>query len=114
MRVVSSIDRLEYIGPVKSKPPISSHRITTNVSNALSEVNLIGLQVDEALEQVEKVIDKAVISGQKHLELVHGVGTGALKQAIQERLKKHSFVESFSHPDVRRGGVGVTSVELKG
>ena len=47
MKVVSSIDRLEYVGPVKSKPPVSSHRISANMSSTLSEVNLIGLQVDE-------------------------------------------------------------------
>jgi DNA mismatch repair protein MutS2 len=112
MRIHTTVDRLEYVGPARIERPASSHRVSASYSSKLEEVNLIGLTVQDALDRVEKVIDQAILSGQNHVDLVHGMGTGALRKAIQERLKEHVLVKSFDHPDVRHGGMGVTSVEL--
>ena len=114
LRVHTTVDRLEYVGPAETKGPESTHRISAEFGPSLQEINLIGLTVEDALEQVDKVIDQAVLSGKSRIELVHGIGTGALRRAIQERLKEHALVKGFNHPDARHGGVGVTTVELKG
>jgi DNA mismatch repair protein MutS2 len=90
------------------------HQVSADFPQGFHEVNLIGLTVDDALEKVDKVIDRAVLSGLTQVDLVHGIGTGALRRAIQEHLREHSLVKSFEHPEVRRGGRGVTVVELKG
>jgi DNA mismatch repair protein MutS2 len=114
LRVHLTEDRLEYVGPAETKGPESTYRISAEYGPSLQEVNLIGLTVEDALEQVDKVIDQAVLSGKSRIELVHGIGTGALRRAIQDRLKDHELVKGFNHPDTRHGGVGVTTVELKG
>jgi DNA mismatch repair protein MutS2 len=113
LRIRTARDQLEYIGPAEDRPPQSRHQVSANFAPGFQEVNLIGLTVEDALEKVDKIIDQAILSGLSRVDLVHGVGTGALRRAIQEHLREHALVKSFEHPDVRRGGLGVTVVELK-
>ncbi len=114
LKISTSTDRLESAGRDPAPRPAASHFINVDYGEKFNEVNLVGLSVEDALEKVEKVIDQAVLNGRHRVELVHGVGTGALRRAIKERLEDHALVASFTHPDARHGGIGVTSVELKG
>ncbi|MEW5725222.1 MAG: Smr/MutS family protein [Thermodesulfobacteriota bacterium] len=76
------------------------------------ELNLLGLTVEEALPEVEKSLDQAQLGGLKNLAIIHGVGTGRLREAVREYLSGSSLVKDF-HPGERRlGGEGVTLVEL--
>ena len=77
------------------------------------EVNIIGLRVDEALPRVEQALDEAVLTGLSRLSVIHGVGTGALRQAVRDYLVDHPLVRTFSAPEGLRGA-GVTEVELGG
>jgi DNA mismatch repair protein MutS2 len=113
VRIRTARDQLEYVGTAEERPLQSRHHVSANYAPGFQEVNLIGLTVEDALEKVDKIIDQAVLSGLNRVDLVHGVGTGALRRAIREHLKDHALVMSFEHPDVRRGGLGVTVVELK-
>ena len=93
-------------------------RVTVNVDlqpreGSLSELNVIGCNVDEALSRTEKFLDDAVVTEQRSLRLIHGFGTGQLRRAIAEFLRAHPFVANFAAAPGDRGGGGVTVVELK-
>ena len=79
---------------------------------ASMEVNLLGMTVEEALE-TDRFIDNGVLSGQTMLYLIHGKGTGALRKAIHEHLRRHPSVKSFRLGNYGEGEAGVTVVELK-
>ena len=76
------------------------------------ELDLRGLNVEEALDRVDKYIDDAVIAGLHEVTLIHGKGTGTLRKAIAEHLRKHSQVESFRSGKYGEGETGVTIVKL--
>ena len=79
----------------------------------LTELNLIGSNVDDALVRAEKFLDDASITEQKTVRFIHGYGTGQLRRALAEWLKTHPFVASFAPAPNDKGGGGVTIVELK-
>jgi DNA mismatch repair protein MutS2 len=78
------------------------------------EVNVIGLRVEEALPVVDKSLDDALLAGLPRLAIVHGTGTGRLRDAIQEFLLGHRAVRGVAGGDPAHGGAGVTLVELGG
>ena len=80
---------------------------------ASMEVNLLGMTVEEALMETDRFIDNGVLSGQTTLYLIHGKGTGALRKAIHEHLRRHPSVKSFRLGNYGEGEAGVTVVELK-
>jgi DNA mismatch repair protein MutS2 len=79
----------------------------------LSEINLIGCTVDEALSRTERFLDETLVTEQKTIRVVHGHGTGQLRRAIADLLKDHPQVASFHLAPPDKGGGGVTVVELK-
>ncbi len=89
-----------------------------NVSTSdkvLSHVDLRGKRVEEALIAVEQYLSDAMLSGWENVRLIHGRGTGALRKAILEMLKKHPDVEQYKLADTEtgQGDAGVTEVKLK-
>lgn len=80
---------------------------------ARSEIKLIGQNTDEAVAAVDKFLDEVFMNGVSQIRIVHGMGTGALRRAIQEFLKDHPHVEKFSRAPNDQGGDGATIVELK-
>ena len=81
--------------------------------NAGMEINLLGMNVEEALHEVDKFIDNGVLSGQNTLYLIHGKGTGILRKAIHEHLRGHRNIKSYRLGVYGEGESGVTVVELK-
>ena len=79
----------------------------------LTELNLIGSNVDDALVRLEKFLDDASITEQRTVRVIHGFGTGQLRRAIGDWLKTHPAVASFTAAPSDKGGGGVTVVELK-
>ena len=80
---------------------------------AKMECNLLGLTVDEAIYEADAFIDRAILNGQSTVYLIHGNGTGALRNAIQKHLRGHRMVKSFRLGRYGEGESGVTVVELK-
>jgi DNA mismatch repair protein MutS2 len=76
------------------------------------ELDLRGQTADEAIYQVEKYLDDAYLAGLDKVILIHGKGTGVLREAIQEFLAKHNNIRSYRLGHYREGGTGVTVVEL--
>ena len=77
------------------------------------EVDLRGMEAVEAVLAAERYLDAAVMAKLKTVTIIHGKGTGALRTAIQQMLKKNKFVKSFRLGRYGEGESGVTVVELK-
>ena len=91
----------------------SSSAMDRATRNASMEINLLGLTVEEAIHEADKFIDDGIMSGQSTLYLIHGKGTGALRKALHEHLRRHPNVRSFRLGVYGEGESGVTVVELK-
>ena len=76
------------------------------------EVNVIGRRLEEAIEDVEKALDNALLSGAARFRVVHGHGTGRLRNGLRDHLRKHPLVSRLRAADPREGGNGATIVEL--
>lgn len=78
-----------------------------------SEINVIGRNVDEATQEVEKFVDRAFLAGLTRVRVVHGSGMGILRKALRQFLQKHPHVISVTEPPHNEGGGGATVVELR-
>ncbi len=103
---------LRYLKPESSFKPESYQNFHQKLEKK-EVLKLIGLTVDEALSVLEKTLNKAFLEGIKKVYLVHGHGTGRLREGIREYLKDHPLVKSFEFADPREGGTGVTIVYLE-
>lgn len=74
------------------------------------EINLLGKTVDEAIAELDKFLDDAMLSHAENVRIVHGKGTGALRKGIHEHLKRLSYVKSFRLGEFGEGDAGVTIV----
>jgi DNA mismatch repair protein MutS2 len=90
--------------------PVSGGR---DYSGAIPEVHLIGQHLEEAVDAAEKALDQALLSGASHLRLVHGHGTGRLRDGLREHFRKHGAVASLRAGDRSEGGNGATILELR-
>ena len=77
------------------------------------ELDLRGLNVEEAIDRVDKYIDDAVIAGLHEVSIIHGKGTGTLRKAIHIHFKGHAHVAAYRLGSYGEGDTGVTVVELK-
>ena len=83
-----------------------------NVTPAIDEVHLRHLSVDEALLKLDQYLNDAFMTGLYQIRVIHGKGTGTLRQVAREQLAKHSLVKSYRPGGYGEGGAGVTIVEL--
>ena len=110
---------IKYLEPSRdlkndlTKPAILSSPKVSKTRSANSEINVIGLTVDEAIPLVDKFLDDCFLAKIQTARIVHGKGTGKLRMAIQDFLKKHKRVKSFRVGSFGEGEMGVTVVELK-
>ncbi len=91
--------------------------VTKNVgrsnASAATEVDVRGETAEEALMDVDRALDAAVLSGVSHVTIIHGKGTGVLRNAVQQHLRRHPSVKSFRLGTFGEGESGVTIVEMK-
>jgi len=105
------IDEPSITGPNINRT--GSGQIKMSKSATISpEINLIGKTVDEALSILDKYLDDAYLSHLPQATIIHGRGTGALKNAVHTHLKKTKYVKSFRIGAFGEGGQGVTIVEF--
>lgn len=113
-----NIKDLEIIDEPDIKAPgltrNSSGKIKMNKSmHVKMELNLIGKTVDEALGELDKYLDDAYLAHLPQVYIIHGKGTGTLRSAVQNHLKKCQYVKSFRTGEHGEGGAGATVVEFK-
>ena len=87
----------------------SSGKIKMSKAASVStEINLIGMTVDEAIAHLDKYLDDAYVAHLPSVRIVHGKGTGALRNAVQTHLKNQRYVKSYRMGEPSEGGAGVT------
>jgi DNA mismatch repair protein MutS2 len=100
----------------KAERTTSSVKVTVDLAprpGQLSDLNVVGLTVDEALARAERFLDETLVTDQRTVRVIHGHGTGRLQKAISGFLKSHPLVDRFHTAPMEQGGGGVTVVELK-
>ena len=78
-----------------------------------TEINVIGRNLEEAVMEVDKYLDDAYMSGLKQVRIIHGRGSGILRQGLRELFRRHVHVDSFAAAPYNEGGDGATVVHLK-
>ena len=104
---------LEYVKPEKEKISYISTSVKGRDSNVKLELDLRGERYEDAIIRTEKYLDDAILSNYHQVSIIHGKGTGALRQGIQQYLKTHRRVKTYRFGESGEGGHGVTVVELK-
>jgi DNA mismatch repair protein MutS2 len=107
---------------VKIKPPKRPKRQTSigmvvdelPAKSARFELDVMGMRVEAALPAVDRLIDDARMAGLHRVRVLHGKGTGALREAIREHLRDLSYVDATHDAAVEEGGAGWTIVDLAG
>ena len=85
----------------------------TRGSSVSTELNLLGMTTDDAVYAVDKYLDEARVAHLKSVRIVHGKGTGALRNAVHAYLRKQQWIKSFRLGDFGEGDAGVTIVTLR-
>lgn len=91
----------------------SSSVVHRQSSSPGMEVDLRGLMADDALDKMERYLEQAFLSGLPFVRIIHGKGTGRLRQAVREALRGHEYVNAFEEGGSTEGGEGVTVAKMK-
>jgi len=109
-RMKVGLEQIEAVNPSVHKAAKKKNLRLSASSQIVLPVKVVGLRVDEALPVIEKAIDQAVLSGQERLEIIHGTGTGRLRNAIRAYLKNVPVVKMLSDGTIHEGGGNKTVV----
>lgn len=100
-------------GNSKSEKRKVKRKVKLNLRSVPSSVDLRGMDSIEATYTADKYLDDAYMGGLKEVTIIHGKGTGVLRNSIADMLKRHSLVKTYRLGEYGEGGTGVTIVELK-
>jgi DNA mismatch repair protein MutS2 len=100
-------------GATEAEAPVRSQGQTGDQVEVAEELNLIGLRVEPALEELDVYLDRALLSPLREVRVVHGFGTGRLRQAVRDRLRTHPAVSGSRPGRGNEGGNGATVVTLR-
>ena len=106
-----SVQKTTTLQPTTNKK--YSSKILIEKSEFDFNLDIRGLMKDEAITTLDNFMDKVLMYGIKNIKIIHGRGTGALKQTVQQYLKKFPHVHTFKFESDQFGGDGITLVEMK-
>ncbi|HKY20659.1 MAG TPA: endonuclease MutS2 [Vicinamibacterales bacterium] len=116
-RFRSQMSELRVLGGTEAKVEPAPGRVNVQLQpregDSSSELLLVGSTVDQALDRLEKFLDESLLNEQRMIRVIHGFGTGRLKEAVVEYLHKHPLVTDVRTASPQEGGGGVTIAELK-
>ncbi len=113
---IKDLELLEQETKAAKKEATITHARNMKMAKAMTvstEINLIGKTVDEALPLLDKYLDDAYLAKLHQVTVIHGMGTGALRNAVQNFCKKCKYVKNYRMGEYGEGGYGVTVVEFK-
>ena len=102
-----------FLGKAPTPRATVSIDLQPREGTSLSELNVVGCTVDEALTRVERFLDESTVTDLQELRIVHGHGTGQLRRAITQFLSDHPLVAGVATAPQNQGGGGATIVTLK-
>ncbi len=112
--VIMELKKADLMKVDKPKTEPSSIKIIKNPNKSISlRCDLRGMRIEEAKDALEKYFDDAMLNNIKQFSIIHGYGTGAIRNFVQEFLKKQKTVEEFRYGVEGEGGMGVTVVYMK-
>ncbi|WP_195972053.1 endonuclease MutS2 [Enterococcus gallinarum] len=113
LKMTLSESDLQPAAPVKEPVQRVVHTVrSAESSHVPNQLDLRGKRYEEALNEVDQYLDAAILAGYPQVTIVHGKGTGALRQGITEYLKNHRSVKSFEFAPANQGGNGATIVKI--
>jgi DNA mismatch repair protein MutS2 len=115
-RLQAKVKELRVIDGPKGPSPQGKVRVNVDLKpreGLLSELNVIGMTVDQAIDRVSRFLDDTLVTDLHEVRIVHGHGTGQLRKGIQKFLKEHPQVQKYYAAPENQGGGGATIVELK-
>lgn len=98
--------------PKKAERAVRSSRGLRS-TRASSELDLRGQRYEEALTNLDRYIDSSLLAGLNTITIIHGIGTGAIRNGVQQYLKRNRHVKSYSYAPANQGGTGATIVHLQ-
>ena len=109
--------KLDELGEKVAEPEAPREKIASSVSLPKAEspgieVSLRGLRADDALDRLEKYLNRAYLAGLPYVRVVHGKGTGTLRKLTRDFLRGHPLVAQIREAEQHEGGEGVTIVKL--
>ena len=114
MKMKVSLDNLRLVAPEKEKKAVGGTRTVKGSQRELSaELDIRGQTVEEAILEVDRFIDNAVLCGISTVTIIHGKGTGALRAGIHQHLRSNSSIRTFRLGVYGEGETGVTICEIK-
>lgn len=118
LRVVTRADAVAAVlqanAPVAAGPQPSAHPpLRRPADAAVSEIKLLGLRADEAEAELTRALDAAILGDLPYLRIIHGKGTGALRELVQHVLEADPRVARFGFAPANQGGAGVTVAEFR-
>lgn len=113
MKIKAKLSDLQYEKPAEKKKPTSVVSRSSTSSQMKTEIDLRGHTLDEALLEVDRFIDRALLANLQMATIIHGKGTGVLRRGICDYLKTHPMVQSYRAGTLGEGDTGVTVVTFK-
>lgn len=98
--------------PKKAERAVRSSRGLRS-TRASSELDLRGQRYEEALTNLDRYIDSSLLAGLNTVTIIHGIGTGAIRNGVQQYLKRNRHVKSYNYAPANQGGTGATIVHLQ-
>jgi DNA mismatch repair protein MutS2 len=113
---LSDLSRRQTADSGPSKKQVVERQVSSTVNRPSSspgmEVDLRGLMSEDALDKMERYLEQAYLSGLPFVRIIHGKGTGKLRQAVRTALRTHEYVKTFEEGGDKEGGEGVTVAKL--
>jgi DNA mismatch repair protein MutS2 len=111
LRIEVSADRIRRarVASARTHEP----RVTVTASNNdRDELNLVGMRTGDALRKLEEFLDQAYLTNRAEVRVIHGIGSGALKKAVQEYLETSPYCAGFHQAEPHQGGAGATIAKI--
>lgn len=112
IRDLSLVQEEDITIPARLKSQSSKIKMSKSLSVS-TEINLLGMTCDEAISALDKYLDDAYVAHLPSVRIVHGKGTGALRKAVSDHLRRQSYIKSFRLGEFGEGDAGVTIAEFK-
>jgi DNA mismatch repair protein MutS2 len=114
LKIRVKASELERLSRRKARQEQRVSTILPHITHAAPsmQLDLRGMRVEDIFDAIDQYLNDAYLGGLDNVRIVHGKGTGALRQAVREHLNRHPLVKSFGAPSQREGGEGVTEVVL--
>ncbi|RMG58506.1 MAG: hypothetical protein D6722_23475, partial [Bacteroidetes bacterium] len=116
MRLNVKLSQLVKIRPPQKKEKMAAVQVIGEVSRpagARMDLDVLGQRVEEALPRVDKFMDDAHLAGLRQVRILHGKGSGVLRDAIRKHLRDLRYVVDVADAPVEQGGAGWTLVEIR-